>query len=204
MALLPVTQLVQSPEGSQSSAHAALNFIYTLLSILISQGLGPKILPHVCWSLKTGYKPCHCSLFLNSLLICLVCSFFLLISRAIQFFLEMTCCSLLWFELGFETSDQDAPHFCTRSWRNCGVIYEASYQSSKDNIFSAAVPFLQRKICLCFVNFHLYIYIHIKKYLFYTHHVWHDVCIKAKWKQLPSKCWKRSCLKMTAPKPSAI
>lgn len=76
---IPASQLVQPLEGSQSSTllhHAAFNSIYTLLSILISQNLGPKILPQVCWSLKTGCTPCHCSLFLSSLLLCLWLFFF--------------------------------------------------------------------------------------------------------------------------------
>lgn len=43
-------------------------------------------------------------------------------------------------------------------------------------------------------------------YLFYTHHVCGMicVCVKAKLKQLPSECWKKCCLKMTAPNPSAV
>lgn len=99
---VPVTQLVQPPKGSQSSVllhHDNFNFIYTLLII---QELRPKILLHICWNRETGCKPCHCSLFLNSLLICFVCSFCLLISRAIhnstafQRWLDAVCFGLNW------------------------------------------------------------------------------------------------------------
>lgn len=82
----PMTQLVQPPEGSQSSAllhHVAFNFIYTLLPVLISQDVDSHIVSFVCWCLGTGSKPCHCSPCPKSQLICLVSSFFLLILTAI-------------------------------------------------------------------------------------------------------------------------
>lgn len=46
-----MTQLVQPPEGSQSSAllhHVAFNFIYTLLPVLISQDVDSHIVSFVC------------------------------------------------------------------------------------------------------------------------------------------------------------